>query len=78
MSKGQVEASGRYLCSVQRKGVRSNSILCVVCHSWVHKKCSGISGKLKNIIDFHSKRCLEGSPDRSVLLLKSSRDGTKC
>ena len=32
------------------------------------KKCSGISGKLKNIIVFHCKRCLEGSPDQSDLL----------
>ena len=38
------------------------------CHSWVHKKCNGISGKLKNNIDFHCKRCLESSPDQTVLL----------
>ena len=47
--QGQVEASGRDPCSVCRKEVCSNSILCLDCHSWVHKKCSGISGKLNNI-----------------------------
>ena len=75
VSKGQVEVSGRDLCSVCRKGVGGNSILCMECHSWVHKKCtSGISGKLKNNIDFDCKRCFEDSPDQSVLL----RDRTKC
>ena len=64
MSKGQMEASRRDPCSVCRKGVGSNSILCKECHSWVHKSCSDISGKLKNIIDIHWKRCLEGSPDQ--------------
>ena len=39
-------------------------------HGWAHKKCSYISGKLKDNIDFHCKRCLEGSPDQSVLLRK--------
>ena len=68
MRKGQVEASGRDPWSVFRKGVPSKTILCMVCRRWVHKKCSGISGKLKNNIDFHCKRCLEGSPNQLLLL----------
>ena len=36
---------------------------CVECLRWVHKRCSGIKGKLKNNIDFLCKRCLEGSPE---------------
>ena len=36
VSKGQVETSGRDLCNICRKGVCSNSILCVKCCSWVH------------------------------------------
>ena len=28
-------------------------LLCVACHSWVHKRCSGISGRLMNNVDFH-------------------------
>ena len=45
----------------------SNSILCV---EWVHEKCSGTSGKLKNNMDFHCQRCLEGSPDHQSILLR--------
>ena len=37
---------------------------------WVHKRCSGISGKLKSNTDFHCRRCLEGENGlfQSVLL----------
>jgi len=30
------------LCGVCGRGVGSNSIQCIGCHKWVHKKCSGI------------------------------------
>ena len=33
---GQVEKSGKWPCSVCRKGVGSNSICCVDCKRWVH------------------------------------------
>ena len=56
----QSEYSGKYPCDVCRKGVASNSIRCVECLRWVHKRCSGILGKLKSNTDFHYKRCLEG------------------
>ena len=38
----------------------------------VHKRCSGISGKLKSNTDFHCRRCLEGENGlfQSVLLKK--------
>ena len=53
-----------------QKGVGDNSIFCVECSRWVHKKCSGISGKLKSNVDFHCRRCLEGENGlfQSVLL----------
>ena len=40
------------------------------CRRWVHKRCSGISGKLKSNVDFHCRRCLEGEHGlfQSVLL----------
>ena len=60
LSKGQAEDSGEHPCGVCRKGVGNNSIFCVECHRWVHKRCSGISGKLKSNADFHCMRCLEG------------------
>ena len=43
---GRETKSGKYPCGVCSKGVGSNSIKCTSCHSWVHKRCSGISGKL--------------------------------
>ena len=49
---------------VCRKGVGNNSVLCVECQRWVHKRCSGISGRLRNNVDFHYRRCLNlGDPD---------------
>ena len=38
-------------CGVCRKGAGNNSILCIECIEclrWVHKRCSGISVKLKS------------------------------
>ena len=49
--------SGKYPCSVCRKGVGSNSIYCSGCLHWVHKKCSGIIGKLKPNPDYRCNRC---------------------
>ena len=57
---GKAEDSGEHPCGVCRKGVGSNSIFCVECHRWVHKRCSGISGKLKSNAVDHCRRCLEG------------------
>ena len=49
--------SGKWPCSVCRKGVGNNSILCVSCNMWVHKKCSGIKQKLKIDPTFKCGRC---------------------
>ena len=70
VSRFQSEDSGEHPCGVCRKGVGDNSILCVECLRWVHKRCSGISGKLKSNVDFHCRRCLEGENGlfQSVLL----------
>ena len=38
-----------------QKGVGEHSILCMECRRWVHKRCNGISGKLKNNVDFHCR-----------------------
>ena len=70
VSRFQSKDSGEYPCGVCKKGVASNSIRCVECYRWVHKKCSGISGKLKSNVDFHCRGCLEGENGlfQSVLL----------
>ena len=48
--------SGEYPCSVCRKGVGSNSIYCAGCSHWVHKKCSGVIGRLKSNPDYRCSR----------------------
>ena len=68
VSKGQTEDSGEYPCGVCRKRVGNNSILCIECFRRVHKRCSGILGKLKSNVDFHCRRCLKGNHVQSVLL----------
>ena len=65
---GQAEESGKYPCGVCRQGVGDNSIKCVACHKWIHKKCSGISGRLGYVADFRCRRCLDGDSAPVVLL----------
>ena len=50
--------SGKYPCAVCRQGVGSNSIQCTQCSFWVHKKCSGIKGRLKPDPSFVCSRCI--------------------
>ena len=45
-------------CSVCGNGVGRNSLQCTKCQYWVHKKCSGIQGKVASINGFVCKRCL--------------------
>ena len=44
--------SGKNPCGVCRKGVGANSIQCTGCLHWVHKKCSGITGRLTDDPNF--------------------------
>ena len=49
----------RWPCSVCSKGVGSNSIQCVSCQKWVHKKCSGIKGSMSKVAKtFICRGCL--------------------
>ena len=59
---GQVIKTGKYPCGVCGKGVGSNSIRCNSCSAWVHKKCSGIAGKLKHADGYRCRRCVDGNP----------------
>ena len=54
--------SGKYPCGVCGKGVKSNSIQCTVCIKWVHKRCSGISKKLRaeDEDEFKCRKCDNG------------------
>ena len=57
VGEGSVEKRGRWPCAVCRKGVGSNSILCKSCNCWVHKRCSGIRGRLQVVPDFKCAVC---------------------
>ena len=72
--------SGKHCCGVCRKGVGSNSILCCGCQLWIHKKCSGIKGKLTADPSYKCKRCMglcrpiDGRPENHVTLEGSKLD----
>ena len=55
----QVE-SGKYPCGICGKGVGRNSIQCGGCKKWVHKKCSGAKGKLKEDPGYRCAKCVRG------------------
>ena len=68
--------SGKDPCAVCRKGVGSNSIFCGRCEHWVHKRCSGVKGKLKNDPDFICPRCADLSrPIDGRVLTEVAVDG---
>ena len=54
-----LKKSGKYPCGVCLAGVGStNTILCGGCKRWVHKKCSGIKGRLLPDSEFRCAQCL--------------------
>jgi len=57
----EVVASGKYPCSVCKKGVGNNSIECSVCKKWVHYACTGFKKekkKLKEDLNYKCSACL--------------------
>ena len=55
----ELKKSGKYPCGVCLTGAGStNAILCDGCERWVHKKCSGIKGRLPPDSVFRCARCL--------------------
>ena len=72
--------SGKYPCSVCRKGVGANSIYCAGCSHWVHKKCSGVIGSLKSNPDYRCSRCkgtarpIDGRPQNEWLVQDKNLD----
>jgi len=47
---------GMFPCSVCRSWVGNNSIECTQCKFWVHKRCSGIKGRLVHVPDYMGPR----------------------
>ena len=52
------EKSGKFPCGVCGRGVGANSIKCISCMSWNHKKCSGVKGRLQDVVDFQCTKCV--------------------
>jgi hypothetical protein len=68
------KASGKFPCAICSKGVGSNSIRCGECKLWVHKKCSGVKGRVKADIDYHCKKCKNGT----VNIMAETSNKEKC
>ena len=64
---GLVEDSAKYPCTCASRVLVGNSIKCFACHKWVHKRCSGIAGRLGYVADFRCRRCLDGDSAQLVL-----------
>ena len=52
--------------------VFANSIQCTACKAWIHKRCSGVAGKLTGVVGYTCKRCVDGIPVDSVGLKEVS------
>ena len=58
VNRGPTFTSGKHSCGVCCKGVGSDFIFCNHCIHWLHKGCSGLNGKLDNVVDFKCRTCL--------------------
>ena len=54
------EDTGKWPCGVCRKGVGRSSIRCSSCLKWVHKRCAGVRGSLKEDANFRCAVCVQG------------------
>ena len=53
-----LKKSGKDPCGVCLSGTGRNCIFCSGCSRWIHKKCSGLSGALREDPDYRCPRCL--------------------
>ena len=61
--KDKVEEKDKWSCGVCKNGVGNNSILCHGYKKWIHKRCSGVKGSLRNASQsFISRCCKADSP----------------
>ena len=68
-----VTVKGRFTCAVCRNGVNKIAILSQFCSCWVHKRCSGMTDKLKE----HSKfKCLKCANQQTLLETDIAKDFT--
>ena len=52
------QEASKFPCGVCRKGVGSNSILCSLCKHYIHKRCSGLKGRLKEDPNYVCPACI--------------------
>ena len=55
-----MENSGKFPCGICRKGMGVNSMCCISCKKWIHKRCSGVVGSLGKMGDFTCRNCIGG------------------
>jgi len=59
--KREERRTSKWPCSICNKGVGGNSVVCTKCRNWVHKRCSGVKGKLGAVeLTFVCDVCLKG------------------
>ena len=56
VSEGEIVVGTVDPCGVCYKRGKANSVLCIVCSKWVHKKCSGVKNSLNKV--FQCKACV--------------------
>ena len=75
-----IRDSSAFPCGVCRTGVGANSILCSQCSFWIHKKCSGVIGRLSDNPEYIRPRCqgtarpIDGRPISEVFVDKVKMD----
>ena len=72
-----LQKSDNYPCAVCCKGVGNDSIECSQCKLLVHKKCSGIIGRLVNVRNYICPRCKgESRPIYGIPMSQVDIEGT--
>ena len=46
-----IVTSGKWPCGFCWKGVQANSVQCIECIKWIHKRCSGVRGDLSLVAE---------------------------
>ena len=71
---GQLRDSGAFPCDACSTGVGANSFLCCQCYFWIHKKCSGVIGRLSDNPEYICPLCqgtacpIDGRPINEVFV----------
>ena len=60
---GKVREEIKFPCAISRKGADTNSIIWQFCKYWVHKRGSGIKGKLKEDYEFRCQTYVNEQTD---------------